>query len=98
MQSRQSPHRDGLRESAPPSRRAQAAREALRRVTLELLQSQAQQAYSTQETYPLPGNISIDGNTTEPTSAQGPDSRSAEQKTRLLNAIQPVIEVVADSA
>jgi hypothetical protein len=99
MQRGRSSHSNGLKESAPHSRRALAAREALRRVTLELLQSQhTQQSYSTPETCSLPDTILNDGDTIESAPAQSSDQSVAEQKTRLLGAIQPVLEVVADSA
>ena len=99
MQSGRSSHSDGLRASTPHSRRALAAREALQRVTLELLQSHhAQQSSSAEETGYLSGNISNDGDMAELAPAEDSDQNITEQKTRLLGAIQPVLEVVADSA
>lgn len=99
MQRERSPQSNGLRASTPHSRRALAAREALRRVTLELLQSQhAQQSHSTEETCYPPDHISNDGDMTELAPAEGSNQTISEQKTRLLGAIQPVLEVVADSA
>jgi hypothetical protein len=98
MQSRRSQPGDGLKKPAPPAKRTRDAREAMLRVTLELLQSQAQHAYCAQETYCQESKVSNDGHSAETTSTQGSGYSSAEQKTRLLNAIQPVIEVVADSA
>jgi hypothetical protein len=91
MQSRRNPHHDGLREPAPPSRRALAAREAMLRVTMELLQSRAQ------ETYSLPDPLSNDGHPIEADPAQASTSSIAGQKMKLLGAIDPVLEVVADS-
>ncbi len=98
MQPRRSQPDDGLKKPAPPVKRTRDAREAMSRVTLELLQSQAQHTYCAQETYCQEGKVPNDGHSAETTSAQGSDYSSTEQKTRLLNAIQPVIEVVADSA
>jgi len=75
-------------EPALSSARMQAIREAARRVTLELLQQQ-------QATRPLvsyePETASNDGQIV----TQGTDEKP---KSRLLAAIQPVLEVVADSA
>ncbi len=99
MQRGQSSQSKGLKESAPHSRRAQAAREALRRVTLELLQSQyTQQSYATPEACSQPDILLNNGDMTESTPAQSSDQNITVQKTRLLGAIHPVLEVVADSA
>ena len=97
MQSRRNLQNDGLRKSAPPSRRALAAREAMLRVTMELLQSRAQEPTFVQETNPLADPIANDGLTVEAGAAQASTASMAEQKVKLLGAIHPVLEVVADS-
>jgi hypothetical protein len=97
MQSRRSQHNDHLREPAP-STRMRAAREAVRRVTLELLQSNTQRSYSAQEADYPKEDVSNGGHTAQSDPAQDSTHGSIEQKTRLLDAIQPVLEVVAESA
>jgi non-ribosomal peptide synthetase component F len=92
MQSKPDQNSKHLGEPALSSARMQAIREAARRVTLELLQQQqaAQTPISqAQET------ASNDGQTAEAIPTQGTVEKP---KTRLLAAIQPVLEVVADSA
>jgi hypothetical protein len=89
MQSKPDQHNKHLGEPALSSARMQAIREAARRVTLELLQQQQATIPHAQEP------ASNDGQTAETDPTQG----SVEKpKTRLLAAIQPVLEVVADSA
>jgi hypothetical protein len=97
MQSRRNPHNNGLREPAPPSRRALAAREAMLRVTMELLQAHVPQTDSVQETYPLADPTSNEGHPVEVGPTQASTSSIAGQKMKLLGAIRPVLEVVADS-
>jgi hypothetical protein len=92
MQTKPGQHNKQVGEPALSSARMQAIREAARRVTLELLQQQ-------QATRPLisyePETASNDGQIAEAGPTQGTDEKP---KNRLLAAIQPVLEVVADSA
>ncbi|GHO95250.1 hypothetical protein KSF_052980 [Reticulibacter mediterranei] len=90
MQSKPSQHNKQLGEPALSSARMQAIREAARRVTLELLQQQATQTPIAQAQEPA----SNDGQTVEASPTQGTVEMP---KNRLLAAIQPVLEVVADS-
>jgi hypothetical protein len=92
MQSKPDQNSKHLGEPALSSARMQAIREAARRVTLELLQQQqVAQVPISQAQEPA----SNDGQTAE----ASPTPPVVEKPgTRLLAAIQPVLEVVADSA
>lgn len=72
-----------------PSARRQSARDAMMRITQELIQSQASS---------LKENLPANQHMAESAPAQGASQSVTEQKTRILQAIQPVLEVVADSA
>ena len=90
MQSKPDQNSKHLGEPALSSARMQAIREAARSVTLELLQQQAAQTPISQAQEPA----SNDGQTGEASPTQGTVEKP---KNRLLAAIQPVLEVVADS-
>jgi len=77
-----------LREPALLLARRQAAREVVLRVTQDLLQKPPSNPKE---------NVSNDGQAVESAPAQGANQSITEQKTRILKAIQPVLEVVADS-
>src|SRR5256885_1686124 len=85
MQSKRS---NASREPALPLARRRTAREAVMRVTQELLLSHGS---SHKE------NLPNDEHVVESAPAQSANQSITEQRTRLLQAIQPVLEVVADS-
>jgi hypothetical protein len=85
MQSKRS---NASREPALALARRRAAREAVMRVTQELLQS-----HGPSHKDDLPN----DEHVVEYAPAQDANQSITEQKTKLLQAIQPVLEVVADS-
>jgi hypothetical protein len=64
---------------------------------MELLQSRAQETQFVQEIDPLADPMSNEGYTVETGQTQASTSNIAEQKMKLLGAIHPVLEVVADS-
>jgi hypothetical protein len=92
MQSKSDQNSKPLGEPALSSARMQAIREAARRVTLELLQQQQATQPAISQAQEAASN---DGQIAEANPTQGIVERP---KTRLLAAIQPVLEVVADSA
>ena len=96
MQSKRDQHSDGLRTSSPPGKRAQAAREAMLRITLELLQSPTQPGQPAQASDPSP-DAALNARPGEEIESLPSPTSATEQRTRLLRAIQPVLEVVTDS-
>jgi hypothetical protein len=85
----QSKRTNDSRKSVLPSARRQAARDAIMRVTQELIQSHAP---SRQE------NLPANEHAVESAPEQNVNQSITEHKTRILKAIQPVLEIVADSA